>query len=209
VEGEKRTASLFNQWIDRAKEVLRDCIPANMVLLRGFASYLSIPKFSDLYKMRACCIATYPMYKGIARLLGMDVAEGAESVGDQFGLLAENYSSYDFFFLHIKETDKAGEDGDQRKKCEVIEEVDRLLPRILELKPDLLVITGDHSTPASLRSHSFHPVPLLIHTKHCIPDGILRFSEREARLGSLGRFPMQELMGILLGLSMRLAKYGA
>ncbi|MEW6482112.1 MAG: 2,3-bisphosphoglycerate-independent phosphoglycerate mutase [bacterium] len=203
------SAEIVNQWISKAGEVLKEQYPANMVLLRGFASYLNIPSFKELYKLNSCCIATYPMYKGLASLVGMDVLDCGESLETQVNTLHSSFSSYNFFFFHIKGTDKKGEDGDYEGKVKVIEDVDKIIPEILKLNPDLFVITGDHSTPALLKSHSWHPVPLILYSKYCIPDGIKEFSERSASKGSLRRFPMQELMGLVLGYSKKLIKYGA
>lgn len=180
-----------------------------MVLLRGFASYLKLPSFLELYKLSSCCIATYPMYKGLARLVGMDVLDCGNTLESQIETLCSNFPSYDFFFFHIKGTDKSGEDGDYKKKIEVIEEVDKIIPKILSLGADVLVITGDHSTPALLKSHSWHPVPLLLYSKYCIADGITTFSERNAASGSLGRFPMKDLIGTSLGYAQKIMKYGA
>ncbi|MEW6007640.1 MAG: 2,3-bisphosphoglycerate-independent phosphoglycerate mutase [bacterium] len=209
IEEAKKSAEIVNQWISKAGKVLKEQYPANMVLLRGFASYLNIPSFKELYKLNPCCIATYPMYKGLARLVGMDVLDCGENLETQIETLHSSFSSYNFFFFHIKGTDKKGEDGDYEGKVKVIEEVDKIIPEILKLNPDLFVITGDHSTPALLKSHSWHPVPLALYSKYCIPDGIKEFSERNAASGSLGRFPMQELMGLALGYSKKLIKYGA
>jgi len=205
----EKSAEIVNQWIKKAGEVLKGEYPANMVLLRGFASCLKLPPFEKLYKLKGCCIATYPMYKGLARLVGMDILPCKETLESQIDTLFSNFSLYDFFFFHIKQTDRAGEDGDYEKKVKIIEDVDKVIPKILSLSPDVVVITGDHSTPALLKSHSWHPVPLLLYSKYCIPDGITEFSERKAKGGSLGRFPMKELMGLVLGYSKRLIKYGA
>ncbi len=204
-----KTAELFNKWLTGVEAILKDESPANMVLLRGFAGYLKLPTFDELYKLHPACIASYPMYKGLAKLLGMDILKTGDKIEDEVKTLTENYERFNFFFLHIKGTDKAGEDGDYEKKVSVIEEVDRFIPEIMKLDPDLLVITGDHSTPALLKGHSWHPVPLLLHSKYCISDDLPSFSEKEAKKGALGRFPMQDLMGIVLGASGRLAKYGA
>lgn len=208
-EGAKGSSFIVNQWISKARDVLKEEYPANMVLLRGFASYLKLPSLSFLYKLSPCCIATYPMYKGLARLVGMDVLDCGETLESQIETLSCAFSSYDFFFFHIKGTDKSGEDGDYEKKVEIIEEVDKIIPKILSLSPELLVITSDHSTPALLQSHSWHPVPLLLYSKYCISDGIEKFSERDAAKGSLGRFPMKDLIALILGYSKKLIKYGA
>ncbi|HZU05610.1 MAG TPA: 2,3-bisphosphoglycerate-independent phosphoglycerate mutase [Chloroflexota bacterium] len=206
----ERTATLVNTWIARARELLRDERPANAVLLRGFAKPPHIPKMTELYKLRAAAIAVYPMYKGLARLAGMDVLDGGHSLADEIERLRAVWDQYDFFFLHVKWTDSAGEDGDFARKVAVIEQIDReLIPAVLALAPDVFALTGDHSTPSVLAAHSWHPVPFLLHSRWCFPDHVDKWGERAARQGSLGRFPAQEVMGLLLAHALKLAKYGA
>jgi 2,3-bisphosphoglycerate-independent phosphoglycerate mutase len=210
-EGE-RTAALVNQWLDAARERLRDAAPANMCTLRGFAKDPNLPKYSDVYKLRAACVAVYPMYKGVASLVGMDIIDTHhdDSIAQQFATVASVWSDYDFVFCHIKKTDSRGEDGDFDGKVGVIEAVDAALPTLLDLKPSVLIITGDHSTPAKLRAHSWHPVPTLLYAPEThLSDGSTLFGEREAMRGGLGQFPAADLMMMALAHAGRTVKYGA
>ena len=159
----ERTAELANQWIAEAAHILADHPPANMLTLRGFAVDPNLPKFPDIFKMRSAAVAVYPMYKGVARLVGMEVLPvDGDSPADEFETVRQNWDEHDFFFVHIKKTDSTGEDGNFDGKVHVIETVDEALPALLDLGPDVLIVTGDHSTPASLRSHSWHPLPILL-----------------------------------------------
>ncbi|MFN2188344.1 MAG: phosphoglycerate mutase, partial [Candidatus Promineifilaceae bacterium] len=206
------TVELVNQWLAAAKEVLSDHEPANMATLRGFGQDPILPKFDDVYKLRAACIAVYPMYRGVSRLVGMDVIETGihASPEDEFNLVAEHWNEYDFFFVHIKPTDSRGEDGDIVAKAAVIEEVDKALSVLLALEPSVLIITGDHSTPARLKSHSWHPVPTLLWAPAShLQDGTIAFGEREAQRGGLGHFAASDLMPMALAHALRLNKYGA
>jgi 2,3-bisphosphoglycerate-independent phosphoglycerate mutase len=203
-----RSAELANEFVRQADEILKDEHPANTVLLRGFGMHPALPKFDETYKLRAAAIATYPMYKGLARLAGMEVLQEGEGIAGEIQTLKENWDDYDFFFVHVKPTDSAGEDGDFERKGRVIEEVDALIPEILELGPAALAITGDHSTPATLRSHSWHPVPLLLHSEWAVPTAE-SFGERSCAAGVLGTFPADEIMGLLMGHALKLNRYGA
>jgi 2,3-bisphosphoglycerate-independent phosphoglycerate mutase len=180
-----------------------------MILLRGFAHYRRYRSLRERFKLNPLAIANYPMYQGIARLLGMTVHPSSDSVAGEFEALKENFDRYDFFFLHIKDTDSRGEDGDFEAKVQAIEKVDKLLPRITTLKPDVLVVTGDHSTPAALASHSWHPVPVLLSSPTCRPDRTECFGERECVTGGIGRMPMVNLMALALAHAGRLKKFGA
>lgn len=206
------TAALVNQWIAEAAKVLKGHEPANMLTLRGFAMDPNLPKYRDIYKLRAACVAVYPMYKGVARLVGMEVipTDPHDTPQDEFGHIARVWNDYDFFFCHIKYTDSRGEDGDFDAKVKVIESVDAALPTLLNLKPDVLIITGDHSTPATYKAHSWHPVPTLLWApKTHMPDRAQVFGERECMVGALGQFPAADLMPLALAHANRLAKYGA
>jgi 2,3-bisphosphoglycerate-independent phosphoglycerate mutase len=205
------TAVLVNEWVAAAREVLKDHSPANSLNLRGLAKDPGLPKFANLYKLKAGAIATYPMYKGVARLVGMDVLPVAgETVEDEVETLRAHWEQYDYFFFHVKKTDSAGEDGDFERKVSVIEHVDEaVVPAILEMDPDVLVVTGDHSTPSALKSHSWHPVPTLLWSRYVLPDGIAEFGERACGRGSLGVFPATDEMLLAMGNALRLAKYGA
>jgi 2,3-bisphosphoglycerate-independent phosphoglycerate mutase len=210
------TAELANQWIAAAREILKDHHPANSLNLRGFAKDPGLPRFPEVYGLRSGAIATYPMYKGVARLVGMDVLPvHGETLEDEVDTLRAHWDHYDYFFFHVKKTDSAGEDGDFARKMEVIAHVDQaVVPAILDLAPDVLIITGDHSTPAALRSHSWHPVPTLLWSRYCRPDGATgpggpEFGERACGRGSLGVFPATDEMPLAMGHALRLNKYGA
>jgi 2,3-bisphosphoglycerate-independent phosphoglycerate mutase len=205
----ERMARLANTFACRALEVLADETPANAILMRGFARPPHLPSVSDLYKLNAAAIAVYPMYRGLAQLAGMKLLPTGSTMQDELATLREHWQEHDFFFLHFKYTDSAGEDGDFERKARVIEEIDSLVPHILELEPDVLAITGDHSTPAVLKAHSWHPVPFLLYSKWCLPDEAERFTERSARKGSLGHFHASEAMGLMLANGLKLLKYGA
>ncbi len=205
-------AEIVQKWADSARLVLKDEHPANMVTLRGFGQDPNLPKFKDIYKLKAACVAVYPMYKGVSRLVGMEVLETDSDFtpADEFQVVADHWDEYDFFFIHIKPTDSRGEDGNFEGKAAVIESVDQALPKLLELNPDVLAITGDHSTPAQLRSHSWHPVPICLWAPAShLPDGSQRFGEREAQQGGLGHFYARDLMPLLMAHALRLDKYGA
>jgi 2,3-bisphosphoglycerate-independent phosphoglycerate mutase len=203
------TAALFSEIVDQARKVLFDEARANMILLRGYARYRRYPSIQERFGLNALAIASYPMYRGIARLLGMDIALPTDSINAEMDILQENYAKYDFFFVHVKPTDSTGEDGNFVAKVNVIEEVDTLIPLVTGLKPDVLVVTGDHSTPAVMASHSWHPVPVLLAAETCRPDSVERFGERDCSQGGLGRIPMVYLMGLALAHAKRLEKFGA
>ncbi len=205
----ERTAALVRRWLDRAKELLADQHPANMLVLRGFSKDPCLPKMGEIYKLRTAAIATYPMYRGLARLVGMEVLRTGESLEEELETLEAHWADYDFFYFHVKKTDSAGEDGDFEGKVSIIEHVDELVPSFLELGPDVLIVTGDHSTPAALRSHSWHPLPTLLYSRYCRPDAVKRFSERECAQGALGRFPATDLMPLAMANALRLTKFGA
>jgi len=208
----ERTARLVQAWTEQARALLADHHPANGFTLRGFSSDPNLPKFEELYKLRAACVAVYPMYKGVSTLVGMDVlpSDPQDTAADQFKRVAQAWDRYDFFFVHIKYTDSRGEDGDYQAKVEVIEAVDAALPILTALAPDVLIITGDHSTPTRLRSHSWHPVPTLLWAPGYNRRGAAEaFGETECLRGSLGRVPATELMPLALAHAGRLAKYGA
>jgi len=205
----RRTAEIVNLFLKKANEVLKPFHPANTILLRGFSKIPDIPAMSDRFKLRAAAIATYPMYRGLARLVGMEILETGESPREEVETLKKYYAHYDFFYLHFKKPDMAGEDGDFKTKVRTIEEIDRLIPSILKLKPDVLVITGDHSTPTLLKSHSWHPNPILLHSRYIRPDGTRRFTERHCQKGELGRFPALDIIPLMLANGLKLKKFGA
>lgn len=206
----QRTSDLVNQWISLAKARLADQRPANMITLRGFAQDPALPKFQDVFKLNPAAVAVYPMYRGVARLVGMEAIPVEHPVSNQFQTVADHWNDYDFFFVHVKYTDSRGEDGDFDGKLAVIEEVDAALPSLLDLQPDVLVVTGDHSTPSQMQSHSWHPVPTLIWAPGTVrPDRASAFGETVCSNGGLGTFPATELMPLALAHAQRLAKYGA
>ena len=203
------TAGAINQYIARVTEVLKDQIPANTLLLRGFAKYPDIPPMSELFKLKPAAIATYPMYRGLAQLVGMKVLDAGETIEDEFNALAHAWEHHDFFYVHIKKTDSYGEDGDFERKVDVIEEVDKHLPTLLSLEPDVICVTCDHSTPAVMKAHSWHPCPFMIWSKFVRPSCVREFTEKDCAGGSLGRFPAVEAMPLMLANALKLAKYGA
>ena len=203
------TARLVEDFIKKAQEVLSDEKKANALLLRGFSKHRGYPSMKERYGLNAFSIATYPMYRGITRLLGFTVCTEAATIEDEFKALKENYAKYDFFYLHIKHTDSRGEDGDFDGKVEVIEKVDKLIPSVTSLNPDVLVVTGDHSTPAKLKAHSWHPLPVLLSSSYCRPDEVKTFDEISCIHGGLGRMLTVHLMTVALSNAGRLAKFGA
>jgi len=205
----QRTAEIVNLYLKKATEVLRASHPANAVLLRGFSKIPDIPTMSEKFKLRPAAIATYPMYKGLARLVGMEILETGETYKDEVETLRRHLDHYDFFYLHFKKTDSAGEDGNFRAKVRILEEIDRVVPSILKLRPDVLVVTGDHSTPSLLKGHSWHPNPILLFSKYVRPDGIRRFTERQCQKGQLGRFPAMDVIPLMLANGLKLKKFGA
>jgi len=204
-----RTADIVNQFTRRAKAILTEHKPANMILLRGFSKRPQIPSMTEVYKLNAAAIASYPMYRGLARVVGMQVLDTGITIEEELETLKENLDSHDFFFIHIKETDAAGEDGDFNRKVAALEHIDRAMPALTGLKPDVLVVCGDHSTPAILGGHSWHPVPLLLHSKHCRPDGTGQFSEKECLAGGLGLLPAVDIMPLAMANALKLEKFGA
>ncbi len=206
----KKTARIINKLMGFFREVLKDKHPANGVLFRGISTPPALLPFQRKYHLTASAIATYPMYRGLAKLVGMEVIEvEGTSINDEIRALKKNYSKYDFFYFHIKETDVAGEDGNFDLKVSTIEEFDRALPEILNMKFDVLSITGDHSTPVIFKKHSWHPVPVLINAEKCFSDGIKRFTEKNCIHGSIGTIPMKQLMPLLLAHAGKLEKFGA
>ena len=202
-------ADVVNRFVREAAKVLASHAPANGVLLRGFATYPHLHQFADLYKLRAAAVATYPMYRGLGRLVGMDVLATGETIADEIATIQENWVNYDFFFLHYKYTDTTGEDGNFDAKVRAIETVDQALPSLLALRPDAIAITGDHSTPSVLRAHSWNPVPFMLHSPYEVPDAVEQFNERACQFGTLGRFLAQSAMPMLMANALKLEKFGA
>ena len=200
---------MAREFVRQARGILADEKKANGMVLRGFAAKPALPSYQELYGLRAAAIAVYPMYKGLARLVGMTLVGQAQTLAEQIDELAGCWNDYDFFFLHFKYTDSTGEDGAFAEKVKRIEELDAALPRIEALRPDVLVVTGDHSTPSRLKSHSWHPVPTLLVADTCRPDGLGGFSERECLRGGFGIFPARHLMLLAMAHAQRFGKYGA
>lgn len=206
----KQTATLVKQFLDQAQEILADHHPANMVLLRGFSKKPKWSSMEDTFGLKSAAIAAYPMYRGLAKLLGMHILETGPTVEDEFTVLEDTWNDFDFFYVHVKKIDSAGEDGAFDRKVAVIEEVDKEIPRLLKLNPDVVIVTGDHSTPSLLKYHSWHPVPALLMSKYCRSDNVKRFGERSCMTGGLGpRFPAVDLMPLALANVNRLEKFGA
>ena len=205
----ERTAALVNRFVERAGSLLAAATPANMVLLRGFDRLPELPSFPELYRLRAAAIAAYPMYRGLARLVGMEVLKTGATFAEEVTTLRQHWEGHDFFFLHYKDTDNAGEDGDFAAKVGALERLDRFIPEMLDLKPDVLVVTGDHASPAILKGHGWQPVPVLLWSLYCGADLVSQFTERACASGSLGVFPAQDLMPLILANGLRLTKFGA
>jgi 2,3-bisphosphoglycerate-independent phosphoglycerate mutase len=205
----ERTAELASAVVAEARRVLADEPAANGILLRGFDSHRELPAFRDLTGMRASAIAVYPMYRGIARLLGFEVPGPPADLAEEITLLQEHRADADFFFLHHKDADAAGEDGNRDAKIAAIERLDAVVPDLLEFEPDVIAVTGDHATPSQMAAHSWHPVPVLVRGPRCGRDAVERFGERWCLGGGLGRRPARELLPILMANAGRIAKYGA
>lgn len=206
----RHTAEIVEKFIDKAREVLAQDHPANMVLMRGFSQKPAWPVFPEIFGIKAAAIAAYPMYRGVSRLVGMDILETGENLEDEMETLEKNWKDYDFFYFHIKKIDSAGEDGDYNRKVSLIEEADTAIARIMKLKPDVVVVTGDHSTPSLMKSHSWHPVPVLLWSRYCRSDSVKRFGERACMAGGLGpRLPTIDLMPLMMANAGRIEKFGA
>ena len=208
--GSERTAKVAGEFLRQAKEILKDEHPANFLMMRGFAKFPAIATMEDVYGVKPVAIAVYPMYRGLARLVGMTVVDPGKTLADQIDVARANWDKYDFFFIHFKYTDSTGEDGDFSRKIEMIESLDAEVVKLRALNPDVLIVTGDHSTPSRMRSHSFHPVPTLLWAPAtCRPDLVTSFGERPCLQGGLGQFLAKDLMPIALAHAGRLQKFGA
>jgi 2,3-bisphosphoglycerate-independent phosphoglycerate mutase len=210
----EKTAELVNRWLEKARKKLAAHAeehghPANSCNLRGLSREPGLPKMLEIYKLRCAAIATYPMYRGVAKLAGMDVLPTGATIEEEVETLRDHWSSYDFFFFHVKKTDSRGEDGDFEGKAAVIEHFDQVLPDILALGPDVVVVTGDHSTPALLKAHSWHELPVLLWSRYVRRDSATTFGERPCMRGGLGHIHHVDLLPLAMGHAGRLAKYGA
>jgi 2,3-bisphosphoglycerate-independent phosphoglycerate mutase len=206
---QKKTARLIAAFYKAALPVLAKEKPANAFLMRGIAHQPHIPLFEERYLLKPACLAVYPMYKGLSQLVGMTKIEGPQTIAEQFERYLKEYDNYDYFFIHYKYTDKYGEDGNFAAKKKAIEDFDAALPILLKKKPDVLAITGDHSTPCSLKGHSWHPQPVLLHSACSGSDKLERFTETGANLGSLGVFEAKYLMRLMQANAKAFDKFGA
>lgn len=205
----QKTADLCREFLRQAKEVLKNDAPANFLTMRGIDKKPDVPSYHDVYGLRAGAVAVYPMYRGLARLVGMDVLDAGHNIDDQMERLKAAWNDYDFFFVHFKYTDSTGEDGNFPEKVRRIEELDAAIPKLMALNPTVLIVTGDHSTPSKMKSHSWHPVPVLLHADTCRPDRCEAFGERDCLQGGLGQFQAKYLMSLAMAHAGRLEKYGA
>ena len=208
-EESKSVSEILKKFLNKVRDILKN-EKGNYLLLRGYSSPPKIPKFPEIYKLKALSIATYPMYKGLTKLVGMEVVDvNGYSIKDEINTLKNFYKDYDFIYLHIKKTDSYGEDGNFDEKVKVIEEFDSYLPEILSLNFDTICVTGDHSTPTVMKSHSFHPVPILIHSPYVFKYFSNRFNEKDCLKGELGIIRGEDIISLLLAHSRRLKKFGA
>ena len=203
------TAELVNRFVSEAGRLLHDAAPANMVLLRGFDQLPELPRFPEVYGLRAAAIAAYPMYRGLAKLVGMDVLKTGGTFESEIATLGEHWDAYDYFFVHYKDTDKAGEDGDFDGKVAALERFDAHVPKVRALGPDVLVVSGDHATPSILAAHGWQPVPALLWSRYCGSDPVTAFTERACATGTLGTIPAHHLMPLVMANAQRLTKFGA
>jgi 2,3-bisphosphoglycerate-independent phosphoglycerate mutase len=197
------------RFVEEARRILADAGPANMLLLRGFARRPDWPSMSEVFKLRPAAVAHYPMYRGLAKLVGMEALPAGPGMEDSIATVGENWGRFDYFFVHYKYTDTAGEDADFERKVAKLEEVDAAIPPLLALEPDVLLVTGDHSTPAVQAVHSWHPVPFLMRAPWTRADGCDAFNEVALQEGSLGTFPAVEALPLAMAHAGRLTKYGA
>ena len=204
----EKTAEIVRAFTKLARDVLCERSSANMILLRGFSALPDLPDMGRAYSLNPACIAAYPMYRGLAHLVGMKVISTGMTFDDELDTLEKSFHEHDFFFLHYKPADAAGEDGDFEGKVESLEHLDARIPRLLDLDIDTLVVAGDHSTPAIMGSHSWHPVPLMVKSPIYVGDGVGKFSERVCASGSIGRIPAVSVMTIALANAGKLQKFG-
>ncbi|MFC2161099.1 2,3-bisphosphoglycerate-independent phosphoglycerate mutase [Acidobacteriota bacterium] len=204
-----RSAKIVNAFIDKTTDILQGSPRANSILLRGFSKFPSLPTMDRLFQLNPVAVAHYPMYRGLAKLVGMKLAEVGPTIEDVFSTTEKVYAKFNFFYLHVKKPDAAGEDGCYEEKIKAISETDTFIPRLLALKPDVLVVTSDHSTPCLLKSHSWHPNPFLLHSRTAQQDQVSEFSEIQCASGYLGRFPALYAMTLILAHAEKLKKYGA
>lgn len=205
----EQTAKLVNQWVEKAQAILKGHPTANGLVLRGFAKYPHLPQFGEIWGVRAAALAVYPMYRGLAKLVGMTPLACPGGMEEQIEVIRQRWDDFDYFFVHYKKTDAAGEDGDFERKTHALEEFDQYVPDLLNLGADVLMIAGDHSTPAIMAAHSWHPVPFMLHSKYIREGHATNFHEQECLRGSLGVFPAVDVTPLAMAHAMRLEKYGA
>ena len=208
-EEAERAAKVVNVFMEKTTLLLKDSPKANTVLLRGFSKLPSLPAMDNLFHLKPVAVAHYPMYRGLAKLVGMEVADVGPTIEDVFTTAEKIYADYNFFYLHVKKPDAAGEDGCYEEKMKAISETDTFIPRLLALNPDVLAVTSDHSTPCLLKSHSWHPNPFLLHSRTAQQDQVNTFSEIQCASGYLGRFPALNVLPLLMAHAEKLKKYGA
>ena len=206
--GATRTAALVNEFVAQAGKFLAEEERANMVLLRGFARLPDLPPMGEVYRLNTAGIAAYPMYRGLAEVAGMKVIPTGHTFGDEVETLRQNYNNHDFFFIHYKPADAAGEDGDFDAKVKCLEDLDPFIPQIRELEPDVFLVAGDHSTPAIMAAHSWHPVPFMLHSKLTRGEGVPGFNERTCAQGSVGSILATQVMLLAMSHAGKLNKYG-
>lgn len=204
-----RTAAVVNEFAEKSHALLKGEAQANGIVLRGFAKYPKLPSFTETWGVRAAALAVYPMYRGLAKLAGMDELACPDGLTQQIQVVRDNWDNYDYFFVHYKKTDAAGEDGDFEAKCRALQEFDSFLPELMNLNADVLMIAGDHSTPSRMAGHSWHPVPFMLTSDFCRDGNASHFNEQECLKGSLGTFPAVDVMPLGMAHAGRLMKYGA
>ncbi len=208
-EPSEHTAAIAREFLIQAQEILKSEPTANGLTMRGFSAKPDVPNFGEVFGVKAAAIAVYPMYKGLAQLVGMETVGQPGSLSEEIDVLAEAWNDYDFFFVHFKYTDSRGEDGDFDAKIKMIEELDSIIPRIVDLDPTVLTVTADHSTPAKMATHSWHAIPTILAADTCRTDACQKYSETESLVGGLGRFEAVHLMPLLLAHAGRIGKFGA
>ena len=204
----EKTATLVNEFVEQARKILAEEVPANMLLLRGWAQLPELPPMGSAYKLNPAGIAAYPMYRGLATVAKMNIIPTGKNFSDEVDTLKKNYDNHDFFFIHYKPADAAGEDGDFGAKVQALEDLDPLIPSIRDLNPDVFMVAGDHSTPAIMAAHSWHPVPFMLNSQLTKGEGVPSFDERSCGLGSIGRIPATSVMHLGLSHAGKLTKFG-
>ena len=204
----QKTADIVNEFVKQAAHLISEEDRANMLLLRGFAQMPSLPPMGEVYRLDPAAIAAYPMYRGLATVAGMNVIPTGHTFADEVDTLRANWDKHDFFFIHYKPADAAGEDGDFYAKVKCLEELDPFIPQILELEPDVLMVAGDHATPAIMAAHSWHPVPFMLHSKLTKGQGVPTFDEKACALGAIGSIPATSVMVLGLSHAGKMTKFG-